>query len=161
MDKELLLLVRLRLGLGLGLGEPGQEGLSSLANLARGGAVSVLLAGLGAPVGDHLLADEVVVVVELQDLDNKGEDVGVLGAELSEETLGTAEKCLLVALGSNNLGKGSVSLTYACKLSFINHIPASAYWRAWESGPGCSCRTGSGPGRARCGACPQYRAPWP
>ncbi|KAJ6444658.1 polysaccharide deacetylase [Purpureocillium lavendulum] len=89
-----LLLGRLLL---VGLLEPLEEGLGSLANLPRRGEVHVLLAGLGAPLGHHLLADEVVVVVELENLDNLLVHVGVVSGEAAEEALRAAKKGLLVA----------------------------------------------------------------
>lgn len=104
-SNTILLLVR-GLLLGLGLGEPGKEGLGGLANLLGGGNIGVLLAGLGSPLGNDVLADEVVVVVQMENLNNSLVHLGVLVARSSNETLSATEKSLLVTIGGDNLDRG-------------------------------------------------------
>jgi hypothetical protein len=96
------LLIVLR-GLLISLGKPGQEGLRSLADLAGGVAVRVLLAGLGAPRCHDLLADEVVVVVQLENLDHLREDLRVVVTQIAQQTLGATEEGLLVLLAIDDL----------------------------------------------------------
>lgn len=99
--RKLLLLRRLLL---ISLLEPLEEGGRSLADLLGGGQVRVLLASPGSPLGDDFLADEVVVVVQLEGLDDLRVHVGVLLGQLADETLGSTKKGLLVALSSDDLG---------------------------------------------------------
>jgi len=87
----------------LGLGQPSQEWLGSLANLFGSSQVHILLARLGTPLCDNLLADEVVVVVELQDLDNLGVKLGVFLAILTDESLRASEESLLMTLRADDL----------------------------------------------------------
>lgn len=101
-NKQLLLLLG-RLLLGLSLLEPGEERLSGLADLLGDGDLGVLLAGLGTPLLDNLLTDEVEVVVELQDLDDLGVDVRVVLGEVTEETLGTTKESPFVLLAVDDL----------------------------------------------------------
>lgn len=104
VNSEASLLIVLLLGLFLvGFGEPVEEGLGSLANLSRGVLVNVLLAGVSTPLGDHFLADEVVVVVQLQDLDNLRQELGVRVGQRSNKTLSASQKSLLVAFRVDNL----------------------------------------------------------
>src|ERR1700710_2801928 len=49
----------LRVVVALGLGKPGEEGLGRLPHLLAGWEVDVLLAGLGAPFGEDLLAQDI------------------------------------------------------------------------------------------------------
>lgn len=86
-----------------GLLEPSEEGLGGLPNLLRGGNVDVLLAGLAAPLESDLFAEEVVVVVELQDLDDLVEDVRVILDEVADETLSAAEEGLFMTLRGDEL----------------------------------------------------------
>ncbi|KAI6751204.1 hypothetical protein HG530_014118 [Fusarium avenaceum] len=82
----------------IGLSKPSEERLSSLADLLGSRDVGVLLAGLRSPLGYDVLADEIVVVVELEDLDNRLEHLGILGCQSADETLGSSEKSLLMTL---------------------------------------------------------------
>ncbi len=68
--------------------------------------VGKLLAGLGTPLDGNLLADQVVMVVELQDLDSLRVRIGILFGKVSEETLGTAKEVSLMTISSHNLEKG-------------------------------------------------------
>lgn len=102
MNAELLV-IRLLLGLLLGFGEPGKERLGSLANLLRDGDVDISLGRAGSPLGHNLLGDEIVIVVELKDLGNLVVHLGLLAGELANQTLGTAEKGLLMLLRRNKL----------------------------------------------------------
>lgn len=103
--KGAILLVLFRGFLLRSLLEPGDKGLGSLADLARGRHVDVLLAGLGAPGDDNLLGDEVVVVVQLQDLDDLLDDIRVLLAEAANQALGTTKQGLFMLFGSDKLRK--------------------------------------------------------
>lgn len=97
-----LLLVRLLLSLG----KPGQERLSSLADLLGDREVDISLGGTGTPLGHNLLGDQVVGIVELEDLGDLVEHLGLFAAELANETLGATEKGLFVLLRRNKLMKG-------------------------------------------------------
>jgi hypothetical protein len=92
-----------------GLGKPGNEGLSGLADLLGGCNVDILPAGLAAPLGNDLLGHEVVVVVLVENLDNFLIHVGILLTQLAKESLGAAEKGLLMALRGDHLGESSAS----------------------------------------------------
>ena len=104
--KARLLVVLVVIILLLGLLEPLEEGLGSAADLLGSSQVDVLLAGLGAPLLDHVLGDELVVVVQLKDLDNLAV---VVFAERAEQALGASQKGLLVALGAVDDLHGRVS----------------------------------------------------
>jgi len=104
-----LLVVRFLL-LGLSLLEPLQERSGSLADLLGHRNVSVALGSLGAPFGDNLLADEVKVIVELQDLGDLSVDPRVLLSKVAQETLGSTEKSLLVAIARDALLEHGLAL---------------------------------------------------
>lgn len=91
-----------RLFFRIGLLKPLEEGLSSLANLLGGSNIGVPFAGLGSPLLDHLLADEIVVVVQLQDLHDLQKDVWVFLEERSNEALSSAKQSLLALLLATN-----------------------------------------------------------
>lgn len=105
VKRRAILLVLFRGFLLRSLLEPLDKGLGSLADLARGRDVDVLLAGLGAPGDDDLLGDEVVVVVQLQDLDDLLEHIRVLFAEAANQALGTTKQGLFMLLRSDKLEK--------------------------------------------------------
>lgn len=58
---------------------------------------------MSTPLGNHLLADEVMVVVQLQNLDNLGQEVCVLVGQGSNKTLSSSQKSLFVTLRVDNL----------------------------------------------------------
>ena len=103
-SSEILLLVR-GLLLRLSLSEPSKERLSGLADLLGGGKVGILLASLGSPLGYDVLADEIVVVVQLEDLDNRLVHFRMLVAQSPNKAFRTAKQSLLVALRADDLDK--------------------------------------------------------
>lgn len=98
---DCLLVVRILLLRGLG--QPSQERLGSLANLLGGGEIDVLLASLGTPLRDDLLAEQVVRIVQLKDLNDLVIGLRVLLGKVADEAFGTAQKSPLVTLGCDEL----------------------------------------------------------
>lgn len=97
----LLLLGRFLL---VGLGKPFEERSSSLSDLLGDGHIGVLLAGLGAPLEDDLLVDQIVVVVQLQDLDDLRVRIRVVLGKSTEQALSASEEGPLMAFRSDDLG---------------------------------------------------------
>ena len=99
-----LVLIRVLL---LSLGEPGEERVGRLVDLARDLGVDVLLGSLlAAPLGEGLLRDQVVLVVQLEDLDDLVVDVRMLFGDLGDESLRATQDRLLVALRGDDLRVG-------------------------------------------------------
>lgn len=96
-------LFRVIIILRLSLGKPSQECLCGLADLLASRKVNVLLAGSGAPFGDNLLGDKIIVVVKHEDLRDQVVDFWVLLAAHADEALGTSEESLLVAFRGDQL----------------------------------------------------------
>lgn len=115
----------------IGLLEPGKEGRGSLADLLGDGNVRVFPARLGTPLLDDLLADKVMVVVELEDLDNLRVNIRVLLGQVSKQTFGSTKQGSFVALGGNDLDNRSARITNEVTSCDCRNLPASAYWRAW------------------------------
>lgn len=98
MQNLLFIRVLLLRRLFISLLKPFDEGLGSSADLFAGSNVDVLLASLGAPADGDLFAYEIVVIVELEDLDDLVENLGLLLELGADEALGSAEESLLVLL---------------------------------------------------------------
>ncbi|KUI56281.1 hypothetical protein VP1G_10837 [Cytospora mali] len=85
--------------LGFGLLEPLEEGRGGLADLARSrDVIDIPLAGLAAPLLDNLLRSEIVVVVQLEDLDDLVEGLGLLLDTIGNVAFSTTKEGLLVTL---------------------------------------------------------------
>lgn len=101
-SRRRLLVVRL---VFLSLLKPLEERLGTAADLLRSRKIDVLLASLASPLGDDLLAHQVLVVQLVKDLDDlvASHKLGMILALSGQETLNPSEQSLLVTLRCNKL----------------------------------------------------------
>ena len=80
--------------------EPFQERLGGLADLFAGGEVDVFLAGLGAPILEHVFGNKVLLVEGEQYLGDLRDKLGMF---IANETLGATQEGFFVTLRGDHL----------------------------------------------------------
>jgi hypothetical protein len=87
----------------LGLGKPGKEGFGGFAHLLAGWEVNILLTGFRAPFGENLLAQNILVIENHEDLGCLVVDVWVFLASEPNESFHSSKKSLFMSFGRDHL----------------------------------------------------------
>jgi hypothetical protein len=87
----------------LGLSKPGEERLGRLPHLFAGWKIDVLLAGLGAPFGKNLFAENILIIEYHENLGGLVVDVRVVFASEPNEAFHPSKKGFFVFLRSDHL----------------------------------------------------------
>jgi hypothetical protein len=97
--------VLLRIFVTLSLGEPSEECLGGFADLLAGCEVNVLLASLGAPFGDDVLGEDILVVQNKEDLGSLVVECSILLTSKTNETFDASKKSFLMLLRCDHLSR--------------------------------------------------------